>query len=378
MTASEPKPQAQKQLPYGLKPYEIGFLVLLAAAFYGCQDKFCSEPWPLYLFSAAVLAAVPVLILRSREEWRQVPNKWFFFLLLAAWVALFVVFGNAVFGPGDLPSLPAWMFSQYVSPSLDEGHGLLIPFVVLVLYWWKRKELVAGALGLWWPAVGIMVLALLLHFVGFLSQQQRLSIIAFFLGIYGLTGLAWGWHWLKTSFFPFFLLAFCVPISEYSGTLTLPLRLLVSRMVEIIAHLGLAPDLVRQGTQLFDSEHTFAYEVAAACSGIRSLVALLALTTIYGFINFKAPWKRLVMMLIAVPFAVLGNVVRLCSTITVAEMFGQNAGKFVETDFGFITFLVAAGGAFWVANRLERIGLEPTATDDGVQHQALADKPATP
>jgi len=47
-------------------------------------------------------------------------------------------------------------------------------------------------------------------------------------------------------------------------------------------------DLVRDGTQLMDADHTFGYEVAAACSGIRSLTALLALTTIYGFVTFKS------------------------------------------------------------------------------------------
>jgi exosortase/archaeosortase family protein len=139
----------------------------------------------------------------------------------------------------------------------------------------------------------------------------------------------------------------------------MPLRLLVSRIVEIIAHLGLAPDLIREGTQLYDAQHTFAYEVAAACSGIHSLVALLALTTIYGFVVFKAPWKRGVMMLVALPLAVLGNVVRLCFTIGVAETFGQAAGKAVETKFGFLTFGVAVTCAFLVARWLERTENQP-------------------
>jgi exosortase len=213
---------------------------------------------------------------------------------------------------------------------------------------------------LWWPALGLVVFALLLHILGYVSQQQRLSVIGFFMGLYGLTGLAWGRHWLQASFFPFFLFVFCIPVGDTAAPLTLPLRLLVSRIVEIIAHLGLAPDLIREGTQLFDAQHTFGYEVAAACSGIRSLVALLALLTIYGFVNFKSPWKRAVMMLVALPLSVLGNVVRLCFTIMVAETFGQNAGKAVETDAGYLTFVVAVGCAFLVTRWLEKIAPEPT------------------
>jgi len=358
----------KKPLPYGLKPHEIGFLILLGIAFYVSAPAIGPKPWQLLIFGCALLAAVPVLIFRCREEWQQLPNRGFFLLLAAAWVTLFCFLGNATFNYADTPSLFGWMFNIYTSPMVDEGHGLLIPFVVLALYWWKRKELLAQPAQLWFPALGIITLALLLHILGYVSQQQRLSVIAFLLGIYGLTGLAWGKHWLKASLFPFFLLMFCIPVAEFSASLTLPLRLMVSRIVEIIAHLGLSPDLIREGTQLYDSQHTFAYEVAAACSGIRSLVALIALTTIYGFINFKSPWKRVVMILIAIPLAVLGNVVRLCFTIGVAEAFGQAAGKAVETNFGFLTFAVAVACAFMISRWLERISIEPSD---------LGDKPAT-
>jgi exosortase len=376
---SEHDQKIEKGPIYGLFPHEVAFLALLGAALYVSNSgQYYPESWPVYLFGAAMLGAVGVLIWRCREEWRQLPNKWFFCVLMAAWIGLFCFLGNATLGYWDSPSVLTWMYSQYSSPGLDEGHGLLIPFVVLALYWWRRKEVLAQPPGAWWPAIMLVGFALLLHIVGFISQQQRLSAVGFLIGLYALTGLAWGWHWLKASFFPFFLMVFCVPISEYSGPLTMPLRLLVARIVEVIAHLGLSPDLVRVGTQLMDAQHTFGYEVAAACSGIHSLVALLALTTIYGFVNFKPVWKRLVMMAIALPLAILGNVVRLCFTITVAETFGQKAGKSVETDAGYITFLVAFGCAFLVARWLEKSEKkqpEP-ATGTSLHDPALSNKPA--
>ena len=359
-------------LPYGLVPHEIGFLILLGAAFFVSAPAIGPKPWQSLLFGAAVIAAVPVLIYRCRDEWARLPNRAFFFVLAAAWVALFVFLGVPTFDSVNPASLPRWMFEMYTVPLSDDGHGLLIPFVVLALYWWKRKELVAQPAGLWWPAIGWVALALALHIVGFLSQQQRLSVMGFFLGLYALTGLAWGRHWWKASFFPFFLLAFCIPVAQFADPLTMPLRLLVSRIVEVIAHLGLSPDLVRDGTRLMDGQRTFAYEVAAPCSGIHSLVALLALNTIYGFINFQAPWKRAAMMVIALPLSVLGNVVRLCFTVGVAEAFGQDAGKAVETKFGFITFAVAVGGAFLIARWLEKF---PAEAKTKPAPPALAQKP---
>src|SRR5580704_14342649 len=126
----------KKPLPYGIKPHEIGFLILLGAALYYSGPAFWRKPWALGIFSAALLAAIPVLIYRCREEWRQLPNRCFFFTLAAAWVVLFAFLGNATFNYLDSPSLFNWMFIIDTSPMVNEGHGLLIPFVVLALFWW--------------------------------------------------------------------------------------------------------------------------------------------------------------------------------------------------------------------------------------------------
>lgn len=348
------KDMNKKQLPYGLRPHEIGFLILLAAAFYYSDEKFRGAALPLPLFGAAVAGGVAVLAARCREEFRQLPNKLFFFGLAAVWVALFAVWGNSTLGYVHSASLFNWLFDIYTATNADEQQGLLMPFVVLALFWWKRKALLARPAELWWPGIFLVGAALFLHVVAYAVQMPSLSAVAFFAGIYGLTGLAWGRHWLKESLFPYFLLGFGVPVGGLLDGFTFKLRLAVSWLVEHLAHLGLAPDLIRQGTQLFDAQRTFAYEVAAACSGIRSLMALLALMVVYGFVALKSPWRRTVMVLAAVPLAVLGNVARLCVTIGVAETFGQDAGKSVETKFGFVTFAVAFGSAYLLARWLEK------------------------
>ncbi len=66
--------------------------------------------------------------------------------------------------------------------TVDEGHGLLIPFVVLVLFWWKRKDLLAKPPGLWWPAIGLIGFALLLHLVGLSRSNSVCRSSVFFWG----------------------------------------------------------------------------------------------------------------------------------------------------------------------------------------------------
>src|SRR5438309_8271127 len=97
--------------------------------------------------------------------WRRLPNRAFFFILLAAWLALFHFLGNSTLGYVRTPSLLFWMYNAYRSSAdhnatSDDGHGLFIPFVVLGLFWWKRKELMGLPLKAWWPGLLWLVLAL--------------------------------------------------------------------------------------------------------------------------------------------------------------------------------------------------------------------------
>ncbi len=264
------------------------------------------------------------------ECWRRLPNKGMFLGLLVAWLALFHFFGNSTLGYIPTSSLLGWMHETYKpihdAGANDDSHGRLIPFVVLGLFWWKRKELMALPLRTWWPALLLVAGALLLHLVGYLIQQPKLSIIALFTGVYGLMGLAWGREWLRDSFFPCILFAFCVPLGWSAVSLTFPLRVLVVKIVAIICHYFLAIDIMVQGTAIMDPTGRYQYEVAAACSGMRSLIATLAIAVIYAMVSFSTWWKRAVLIASALPLAVLGNVVRMLTIVIAAEIGGQEWG----------------------------------------------------
>ena len=284
--------------------------------------------------------------------WRRLPDKGFFFLLLAAWLTLFHFLGNSVFGYIHSPSLLAWMFNAYNNGgvSSDDALGNLVPFLVIGLFWWKRKELLQLPLRIWPPALMLVGLGLALHILGYVIQQPRLSIVALFTGIYGLMGLAWGHAWLRNSFFPFFLFIFSVPVGAVLEPITFPLRVLVSELVEWVAHGVLGIGVLRMGTQLFDPLGTYQYDVAAACSGIRSLVAIFLFATVYGFVMFRSSWKRLFMMALAFPFAILGNLLRMLLIIIAAEIGGQQWGNRVHesTVIGLLPYVPVFLGLLFV------------------------------
>jgi exosortase len=171
---------------------------------------------------------------------------------------------------------------------------------------------------------------LLIHLTGFAVEQSRLSIIGLFTGIYGLMGLAWGPAWLRRSFFPYVLLAFCVPIGPLLQPITFPLQLLVSQAVTFISNTLFGVGIIRNGTELIEPGGQWRYGVAAPCSGIHSLIATSAIALIYALLNFRSWWRIGLMVASALPLAVAGNVLRMMSIVFAAEMGGQDWGNAVH------------------------------------------------
>jgi exosortase len=305
-----------------------------------------------------------------RLAWRQLPDKTLFFALLMAWLLLFHLLGNGTLGYISTPSLLKWMYTAYTlkSPIADDGHAVLIPFVVVGLLWWKRKELLALPLRAWWPGLLLVAAALALHIVGYAVQQPRVGIIALLAGIYALTGLVWGPAFLRASFFPFFLFAFMVPLGSLTEPVTFPLRLLVTKGVALICQHLLALDVVSSGTQLINGMRTYQYDVAPACSGIRSLVAIAAIAIIYAFTMFQTAWPRVLLMASAIPLAIIGNIFRMMVIVLAAELGGQGAGnKAHESSFwSLLPYVPAILGLIVLGRWLENIQ----------DRQAKAEKPA--
>ena len=273
-------------------------------------------------------------------RWRERPDVLSFFVLFAAWLALFHLWGNATFGFVKTSSLFGWMFYVF-STSVDDQVCLFVPVFMLLLFYWKREELRTVPKWNWWPAILPVAAGLAMHIIGFMVQQTRISVLGFFAGLYGLMGLIWGPLFMKATFFPMCLAIFCVPLGTMADSITLPLRILVTKISVGFAHELLGIEVYRNGAQIFSGAGIPLYDVAPACSGIRSLTALLLLTTVYACTAFKANWKRVLIIAAAVPLAILGNVVRVTVVLLVYATFSQNAGAIVEQKLGFLTFAVA-------------------------------------
>lgn len=113
----------------------------------------------------------------------------------------------------------------------------------------------------------------------------------------------------------------------------------------------------------------YLYDVAAACSGIRSLFATFAVAIIYAMLCFRAWWKRGLLIASALPLAVFGNIVRMLSIIIAAEIWGQEAGNYVHEGgpFGVISLLpyaAAFAGLLLLGHWLRESPVQNPAPDD--------------
>lgn len=251
------------------------------------------------------------------------------------WFLLFHFLGNSTFGYTDTNSLFGWLDYDYGMKAGDE-HGYLVPIAFLALLYMERDRLRAIPRKPNWLPIILLIAGVVIHLLGYRVQQVRISVIGFFIGWYGIIGLTCGLQLMRAIFFPYVLFVFCFPLGTLADTISFPLRLMATTITATVSHI-LGVDVVQVGTMLFNKAKGYEYEVAAACSGLRSLIATLFLSTIYAFLTFKdvktwqgLTWRRIVLILSAFPLAVAANVFRLMMIIFAAEIWGQKGGAYVH------------------------------------------------
>jgi exosortase len=249
---------------------------------------------------------------------------------------VFVSAGVLLYGPTIVKLVYDW----WTNP--DYSHGLIVLPLALGLVWHRRRELAEAptapsALGL-----GIVVGSLLLLILGTLGAElflTRASLLAF---VAGTIVFLFGWRHLRLVGFPFLLLALTIPIpSIVISRLTLSLQFWASAMAEGILGLFRIP-VLREGNVLVLPNATL--QVAEACSGIRSITALLTLALVVARFGSTRWAARALIVAAAIPIAVVVNGLRVAAAAVGARWFGAAAVEgAVHEALGWVMFLVAFG-----------------------------------
>ncbi len=273
--------------------------------------------------------------------WRSSSGLWIFVFVVAALLGI-------TFYIGIREMIHVWNVRE------EYSYGYLIPFITLFLIW-QRKNVVEGIpfSGSW---VGVLVVAfgLMLFFLGSLSTIKTIVQYALLIVVIGSALAIMTWKGLKPVFIPLLFLAFMVPLpGVFLNNLSSQLQLLSSDIgVGITRLFGISVYLEGNVIDL----GSYKLQVVEACSGLRYLFPLMALSFICAYIFEGAFWKRAVIFLSSMPITVLMNSFRIGVIGVLVEYWGiAQAEGFIHNFEGWAVFMACFGiivGEIWILTKI--------------------------
>ena len=229
-------------------------------------------------------------------------------------------------------------FQWYNDP--DYSHGFLVPFMSAYFVWERREKLLAMPVvpNVW--GIGLLGFGLLMLVTGSVGAELYLQRTSLIVVLAGLVLLILGREFLRVLAFPIAFLFFMVPLPAIvMNAVAFPLQLFAAKTAAFcLFNFGIP--VLREGNVIVLAGTTL--EVAEACSGIRSLQALLALGTVYAYFTQTVMWKRWILVLLSIPIAIAANAFRVSGTGVLAHYFGIEAAEgFYHTFSGWLIFVVA-------------------------------------
>ena len=238
-------------------------------------------------------------------------------------------------------SLFEWLW-RYWGRGADYAHGYVVPVVAVGLFIWKwRTTLQSVPLSTSNSGLIVILAGMTIYWMGVRAANPRLVAGSLEVLIFGLILYLAGWGWAKELWFPCAFLFFMIPLN-FLEQYTFPLRVFAAQASTLLLNL-LGVNVYREGTGIYSTLNRFQpLEVADPCSGIRSLMALMALTSLYGYVTMDHSWKKWVLFLASIPLAVVGNLARITTVALVAQGFGQDWAMTIYHDYsGYIVFSLA-------------------------------------
>jgi exosortase len=234
------------------------------------------------------------------------------------------------------------------------SHGLLIPLFSLYFINQHRREILnlqtkPNYLGLffliWWILFYFFNIVSPSGYAYFrpLSMIAALGAVVLFLG---------GWRLVKHTWLPIAFLIFAVPLPRrYYVSLTMPMRHLAATVATALLNLangieatasGVVIDIMYKGQPLEPP-----LNVAEACSGMRLLMAFLALGVAMAYLHYRPIWQRVTLLATTIPIAILCNIVRVTVTGFIYVLIDPSYTKGIYHDMLGLAMLPLAFALYW-------------------------------
>jgi len=249
------------------------------------------------------------------------------------------LFVGAIFLLTYVPTF-IWMWDRWFARDSYYSHGILIPFVTGFLIWQKRKELAAITPSRSPWGMPVIIAGMFIHIVSSLFRVYFTSGFSMLIVFIGLILFFYGPKILKKILFPVLFLVFMLPVPlVVISNISFKMKLFAAKIAtSMLNSIGLA---AIQAGSIIKMRHTQVV-VDDVCSGLRSLISLGALGSIFAYWMDSAMWRRVLLFLSTIPIAIATNVARIIFLASVSEIWGpEHAAGLIHDVSGFMVFALA-------------------------------------
>ncbi len=224
------------------------------------------------------------------------------------------------------------MFAQWWDSS-TYNHILLVPAIIVWLVWQRREEVVRIEPRAWWPGLIAAAAAMLLWGLGALAGLNLFRQAGAVLLLPASALVLLGPRAFAALLFPFAYMGFLVPFGD---ELVPPLQTITAKLTVALVHASQVPAAI---DGVFIDTPAGLFEVAEACSGVKFLIAMVALGALVCNVCFRSWRRRAAFMVLCIVVPILANGVRAWGTIYAAQYIGaERAGGVDHLIYGWVFF----------------------------------------
>ena len=234
-----------------------------------------------------------------------------------------------------------WMWDRWFEPGSYYGHGLLIPFVSAFLIWQNRDVLkVIEPQPNGW-GMRLLLTGLVLHIMSSWLQVYFISAFSMLIVLPALALHFYGTKMVRQILFPIAFLIFMIPLPEVLITdISFKMKMFAAQIAAYLLNDHMRIPAIRVGS-LIKMRNAYVM-VDDVCSGLRSLISLTALGSIFAYWLKGAWWRKLILFLLTIPVAIITNVFRIVLLSFISEVWGpQYAVGFFHDLTGMLVFVLA-------------------------------------